>query len=763
MDEARVRRGMIPIGCAVVVLATAAAFCAEKLTDEQIRELVPKVKDYRVKFRLIDAGQPVMLPLFDQLAGEDDRLVFESISVLRWIAMHVGENPSTRPPVVATLEQVVKSNRPLPQRQVAARLLGLAGGDRAVGILAPLLHDEKLRDAALAALVEIPGKPSTMAMVGALPKAPAEFRCALLRALGDRHDPDVTRALTDAAKAEDEKVRVVALKALGATQDPGTLSAIVDAMKSGSENVRNAAASACVRLADACLGKGNTKTAAAAYGQVLSLSTLDAARSGALEGLGRIGDATKISTLVSACDKGSAAVKTAAMDACLRMADELLDKGDTKQAAPLYDRVLASAAGEAERMRALAGLGRIADPASVGRIAPLLKCGAERVEAAAASALRCIPGAEATKALSSRLKDAPDRLKEALLAILAERKDPAAIPDIAPLVKAENENIALSAVKALGDIADPSACKALLPVMAEAPFKVKTAAFEAYAAIGDAVLEKGNAKEAMAIYHKILEGGDKKLGRTMALQGLAKIADPASLPLVEPLVDKLKKESLEEALGAFTPIGDKLASQGKRDEAVRIYQKALSKKPGNADSLKQKLRALGEKMEFHVKGGKMTHWWVIGPFPAKDNSVWEKPLPPETEIDLTKEYDVGGKKLRWRPIQTTHKDAYVDLEKTFGKQDRVIAYAYAEIVSKNDQDVFLRSGSDDGLLVWVNGERIFAFLDPRSTKADEDKIKAHLKKGPNQLLLKVCELGGGWAFCMRLTDSQDRNIDFGVR
>ena len=538
------------LGCFALVAVMALTSLAADLTDQDIRDLVAKTRDYRIKFQVIKIGQPAIVPLFDRLAElekqekKDDRSIFETQSMLRWIAVRAAEGMAPRPPVVATLTPVIKSNRSVEHRAFAAKLLGLAGGETAVEDLAPLLADEKLRDAALAALIEIPGKPATQAMAKAAPQAAGDFRCALLRALGNRRDPAVTSLLQAGAKDGDEKIRIAAIDAMGAATDLAAAPVVLGAAKSGSDNQKKAALAAYAKLADACLDKGQTKEAEGMYGEVLALSGDDVSRSMALAGLGLTADVASIPKLTAAMEKGSPAVKTAALDACLDLGNDLFDKGDRAQAASLYDRVLQSAAREYERIRAIAGLGRLGDKASAAKIIPFLKAKEHRVQGAAVAALKGIEGADITKALSATLKDAPPLMKLAVLAALTDRKDPAATKDILPFVKSEDEELSLAAIGALAAIGDPAAIPVLMEATKSDSFKVKTSAYQAYAEIGDAELARGKTKEAQAIYHSILQAGAKKRAQQLALAGLARIADPASLSLLEPLVEKLKKEDL---------------------------------------------------------------------------------------------------------------------------------------------------------------------------------------------------------------------------
>jgi len=85
------------------------------------------------------------------------------------------------------------------------------------------------------------------------------------------------------------------------------------------------------------------------------------------------------------------------------------------------------------------------------------------------------------------------------------------------------------------------------------------------------------------------------------------------------------------------------------------------------------------------------------------------------------------------------------------------------VTVEQEQDVFLKMGSDDGIVCWLNGEKIHEVLAPRSLEVDQDNVPAHLKAGPNHLLLKVIEIGGGWEHCLRITDRNDQPVAFKMR
>ncbi|MFI5378869.1 MAG: hypothetical protein ACHRHE_06215 [Tepidisphaerales bacterium] len=62
----------------------------------------------------------------------------------------------------------------------------------------------------------------------------------------------------------------------------------------------------------------------------------------------------------------------------------------------------------------------------------------------------------------------------------------------------------------------------------------------------------------------------------------------------------------------------------------------------------------------------------------------------------------------------------------------------------------LELGSDDGFKAWLNGKLVGGFNGDRGCEPRQNVEKAHLKQGENELLLKVINHAGGWAFCCRI-------------
>jgi len=93
-----------------------------------------------------------------------------------------------------------------------------------------------------------------------------------------------------------------------------------------------------------------------------------------------------------------------------------------------------------------------------------------------------------------------------------------------------------------------------------------------------------------------------------------------------------------------------------------------------------------------------------------------------------------------------------------------VVYARTTIVSDRDQIKKLYLGYSDEVSVFVNGQILYrgrsaqAFRDPNFlgiVNPENDTIYIPLKKGNNELMLAVSELGGGWGFICRLLDVEN--------
>jgi hypothetical protein len=183
---------------------------------------------------------------------------------------------------------------------------------------------------------------------------------------------------------------------------------------------------------------------------------------------------------------------------------------------------------------------------------------------------------------------------------------------------------------------------------------------------------------------------------------------------------------------------------------------------------------------------------------ATPDAHWERRLPPMPPGTLTKwslspAYDALARNVE-RPLQSTESEAIrwqdveaeppgfvviyryreaphlrVSFANDFSKRldpqpGTKLVYARTNIDSDRDQVKRLYIGYSDEVSVFLNGKILFRgrsaqnFRDPGFlgiVNPENDTVYLPLKKGGNELMLAVSELGGGWGFICRLAELEN--------
>ncbi len=124
---------------------------------------------------------------------------------------------------------------------------------------------------------------------------------------------------------------------------------------------------------------------------------------------------------------------------------------------------------------------------------------------------------------------------------------------------------------------------------------------------------------------------------------------------------------------------------------------------------------------------------------------------------MTQEFFCDSLKNRWSRITSAYQDV-VDLAELFPGQNRdVVLYAFATVEAGGDTTVRALLGCDDGVEVLINGARVFEKESPGGLQPDEFSFQLPLRKGMNNLMLKISQTEGRWGFSFRLPDSEVRS------
>ncbi len=155
---------------------------------------------------------------------------------------------------------------------------------------------------------------------------------------------------------------------------------------------------------------------------------------------------------------------------------------------------------------------------------------------------------------------------------------------------------------------------------------------------------------------------------------------------------------------------------------------------------------------------------LVGPFDNAERRGLEAVYPPEQELKIGaelegKEGPVKWLTTRWRwPTGPQAEPNFINLEPLFKPKDFTVAYAVAYVWAPRDEDGVAYLGSDDECKLWVNGEHVHTFPDPRPPAPDQDRVAIKLRSGWNTLLMKVCQEGGQWGLYVRLAGPDDRPL-----
>jgi len=598
------------------------------------------------------------------------------------------------------------------EHERCAGLAGLAkaGGTAALGTLLAALDSPGLtiRGVAKQGLVDAPGQAVTEALAKALDGAPAEKRVLLLWALGERGDRTAVPAILLAAKDTDEAVQVAAFEALGKLGAPEAAATLIAGLGSTSQPVQQAGEAALARIPGQQVTQAIVQAIPAAPTpvRVVLLRTLGSRR-----------DPSVLPALAQAAKDPDEGVRVAALEATGRLRDV--------KALPMLLATLRTAQGKDRD--------------------------------AAEGALAQMRGDEPKNAMVQALQGAPEATQASLLRILGRLEDKQLLPVFVTAAKNNSEPVALAALEALGRLRDESAAPVFLAVAEQGTEKTKAAAIRGYLQIASA-REKEDGAAALSIYKQALTLATSDEERRLAIEGMGRLGGPDELPLLRPYLEQgnLRKQTA----AAVVPLADKLAAAGQKDVAIELYTKAVELS-GDRNVIRTaagKLRDLGVTLDLASAGGSVTHWWVLGPFPGKEEMEKKDVIPTGGAIDPSKPAQVEDQSYQWKYAPVDDPLGMMDLEQSVARRDNVAAYAYAEVTSPTVQDVTFKIGSDDSVFCWLNGQLVHSWVGNRGWGADQDSVNTSLKAGTNTILLKIVNGGAQWSFSLRITDRDGKPL-----
>ena len=452
------------------------------------------------------------------------------------------------------------------------------------------------------------------------------------------------------------------------------------------------------------------------------------------------------------------------VDAFVRYADKQASRiwfnfTGREEAHAIYLAILQRTDAPHHKYIALQGLGEVVTARDVDVILPLLTDDAPEVQAAAEKTLSQITGFDAYPQITQAIEGSTPHQQASLLRIAFDR-DPARCKTLLnKYLQSESSEVRIVAAELMGESDDPSFAANLLAVAGEETGEVKSATITAYLKLADVHFGRNQRDDALNMYHQALELADEHALRAASLRGIASVGSLDSVERVKPLLDG---DLNVEAGYTLLRIAKARQTAGESAQAIALLEDLLTTRPASdveRGALDQ-LRDLGVDAEKYARAeGFLTRWHIIGPFPNPEKTAFEASFFPEESVDLAAGGRFRGQEMAWSKVIADRRPAVVDLAAQFDPNTDVAAYAYTTFELEGVEKVTCRLGSSDGVVVWLNGEKIHANNASRSLAPDEDRFDATVTQGENELLIKVLNDGGEWGFCMRLTDADGNPIE----
>ncbi len=104
-------------------------------------------------------------------------------------------------------------------------------------------------------------------------------------------------------------------------------------------------------------------------------------------------------------------------------------------------------------------------------------------------------------------------------------------------------------------------------------------------------------------------------------------------------------------------------------------------------------------------------------------------------------------------------DDRIDLLSYYNGASSVIAYAFTYFYAPQDQQALLSVGSDESMIIYINGEKAYEYSGTRSYSTDKNNIEndsktIDIKAGENKLLVKILNKYGDYSFALNICETE---------
>jgi HEAT repeat protein len=449
-----------------------------------------------------------------------------------------------------------------------------------------------------------------------------------------------------------------------------------------------------------------------------------------------------------------------AADAMIRHADALPINGFDSSI--LYHVVLVGSKNPSVRGAALVGLVRNGDinTASTDIVAALNDPSGLELVPMVVSAFQ---NAQSDTAKHKLLKIYPavsEDVRILLLGIIGGRPTPEYSSILQQESRSTNGAIRRAAFAAIGISGQSNWASILLDAAKAGNAEDKSFAVTELLRLADALAIAGDKEGAGNTYlaaYQLSDAGDAK---QRAVAGIAKFPTPNSY---DALMSGSESGAIKDLnIQTLSGIVTAMHKAGKEAETKRAATLMLARAT-TPEAIQEVIKVSNDTNaipDLARQLGFVTSWNFAGPFPWSPADAFKTMHLNGTKVDTTATYLSAGKTIGWKKYATNDPGGIVDMSSAIAPESNVAGYGLATVSVPASIDAVARMGSDDGIKLWVNGAAVHENAVDRGTQVDQDKAPIKLKAGENSLLVEITQGGGGWNFCLRLTNADGSPLPF---
>ena len=291
----------------------------------------------------------------------------------------------------------------------------------------------------------------------------------------------------------------------------------------------------------------------------------------------------------------------------------------------------------------------------------------------------------------------------------------------------------------------------------------------AFEAIADRAIREGKTLPGKELELFVEDTKQDPRARRMVYDWIVKVDSSVKERLIPNMIHDPSPDFRRDAVALFVKQGNQLLAKKKKEEAKKLFQKALSGAvhDDQVKSLVKSLGQLGEEISVQEHFGFINSWQIIGPFNNKDKVGFKAVYPPEKKVETNASYKGQKGKVSWEPINTDDDYGLINIAKQIFNHKGSCMYAATMVTCDREQEVQFRLGTPNAWKMWLNDELQFEREEyHRGTAMDQYRVPVKLKKGQNLILLKICqnEQTDSWAqryqFQLRITDESGSALRF---